>query len=347
MHQYLFDITVLGSAQVGKKTFAKCKFLRSFTDQEYMVTIGADISLKTVEIDETIVELRFRIFSCARHWWDKTRKGNLGILVRGANGAIILYDLTNSKSLELIPQWIQIVKDNAGNIPILLVGNKLDLTQQREISQDDIESIKEKYRIISSMEISVKTGENMDNMFLNLATIILKNIKINKLDRSEVDEYKNRMRKYINQAENGVNLPNDHKNLAESVEPLKNAINAKIRKKERNETIVYGYVLLIRCCLDLLKEPILLTDKKKFQTNIDQAYKSIHDILRRDKSIVYNTHVIMGMFLGIDQTRQFENKYKVKAPIARPILPKNWFLYAVYLIIVIAILIFLKVLLPT
>ena len=75
--------------------------------------------------------------------------------------------------------------------------------------------------------------------------------------------------------------------------------------------------------------------------------ESIHDILRRDKSIVYNTHGIMGMFLGIDQTRQFENKYKVKAPILRPILPKNWFLYAIYLIIVIAILIFLKVLLPT
>lgn len=347
MIKYVIHIAVLGSENVGKKTFAKGKFLDSFFDQDYMLTTGAEISLKTVEIDEKIVTLCFRTFSCAQYWWDKTIKSNLGILVRGAHGAIILYDVTKSKSTEQIPLWIQIVKDNAGNIPILLVGNKLDLKEQREILQDDIESIKEKYGIISSMEISVKTGENMDNMFLNLATIILKNIKINKLDRSEVDEYKNRMRKYINQAENGVNLPNDHKNLAESVEPLKNAINAKIRKKERNETIVYGYVLLIRCYLDLLKEPILLTDKKKFQTNIDQAYKSIHDILRRDKSIVYNTHIIMGMFLGIDQTRQFENKYKVKAPILRPILPKNWFLYAIYLIIVIAILIFLKVLLPT
>ena len=177
MYQYLFDITVLGSEHVGKKTFAKGKFLQSFSDLNYMLTIGAEISLKTIEIDETIVRLRFRTFSCAQYRWDKTRKGNLGFLVRGSHGAIILYDVTNSKSIEQITRWIQIVKENAGDIPILLAGNKLDLKEQRELSQEQIETIKKEYDIASALEISAKTGENVEKLFSNLTNLILNQFK--------------------------------------------------------------------------------------------------------------------------------------------------------------------------
>lgn len=345
MYDLLFDVTVLGSEQVGKKTFAKCKFLDSFNDQDYMLTIGMDISLKTVEIDETIVKLRFSICSCAQYWWEGTLKGILQSLVSGAYGAIILYDTTNSKSLERIPQWIKVVKDNAGEVPILLVGNKLDLKQQREITKEQIESIKNEYDIASSMEISLKTGENMDKMVSNLTRMILNSYKSIAKGRIDVDEYKNRMITYINQTEEGTNLPNDYQNLAELIERLKNAINTSIRRNERKENIVYGYILLIRNCFDLLKEPILLRDEESLQTNINQAYKSIYDILRRDRSIYYNTRVIMMMILGTDQTRQFYSKYNVKKPRSfKPILPENWYLYALYLIFVIVILILLKAL---
>ena len=344
MSGYPFDISVLGSEHVGKKTFANCKFLDSFTDKDYMSTIGMDVSLKKVEINETIVKLRFSTFSCAQYWWAGTLNGILGHMVRGAYGAIILYDITNSKSIEQISQWIQIVKNNAGDIPILLAGNKLDLKEQREISKEQIETIKNEHNIASSMEISVKTGENMEKMVSKLARMVLNSYKSIAKARIDVDDYKKRIITYINQAEEGVNIPNDYQNLAELVEWLKNAINTSIRKNERKENIVYGYVLLIRICFDFIKEPILLLDKDLLQTNIDQAYKSIHDILRRDRSIYYNTHGIMRIFLGIDQTRQFYSKYKVKAPRSlKPILPKNWYLYAFYLTIVIVILILLKV----
>jgi len=344
MYDLLFDVTVLGSGQVGKKTFAKCKFL-DFNDHDYMFSIGMDFSLKTVEIDETIVKLRFIIYSCAQYWWEETPKSILPSMVRGAFGAIILYDVTNSKSLERIPQWIKVVKDNAGEVPILLVGNKLDLKQEREITIEQIEKIKNEHDIASSMEISVKTGENMEKMVSNLTRMILNSYKSIAKARIDVDEYKKRMITYINQAEEGVNLPDDYQNLAELIERLKNAINTSIHRNERKEKIVYGYVLLIRNCFDLLKEPILLLDKEILQTNIDQAYKSIHDILRRDRSIYYNTHLMMMMFLGTDQTRQFFSKYKVKEPRSlKPILPKKWYLYALYLIFAIVIFILLKAL---
>ena len=177
MYDLLFDIAILGSEDVGKKTLAKSKFLDSFDDQDYMLTIGINISIKTIKVDQTRVKLFFRIFSDKQYWWRKTRKGNLGINMSGACGAIILYDVTNSKSLDRVPQWIQIVKDNAGDIPIFLVGNKLDLKKQRNISKEQIETFRKKYELTSVLEISAKTGENVEKMFSNLANLVLNHVK--------------------------------------------------------------------------------------------------------------------------------------------------------------------------
>ena len=177
MYNILFEIAILGSEHVGKKTLAKSKFLDSFGDQDYMSTIGMIFSKKTVKIDQTIVMLLIRTFSDKHRWWIKSPKGNLGNNMRGTKGAIVLYDITNSKSLERGPQWIQIVKDNAGDIPILLVGNKLDLKEQREVSKEQIEKIKNEYNIASALEISVKTGENVEKLFSDLTNLILNQFK--------------------------------------------------------------------------------------------------------------------------------------------------------------------------
>jgi len=58
--------------------------------------------------------------------------------------------------------------------PILLVGNKLDLEENREVSKEQVEKFKEKHDISSSMEISLKTGENVEEMFMDITRIILK-----------------------------------------------------------------------------------------------------------------------------------------------------------------------------
>ena len=173
MYDYLIDIAILGSEHVGKKTLAKSKFLDSFGDQDFMLTIGMIFSNKTVKIDQTIVKLCIRIFSDKQYWWDNTRRGPLGMNMSGSHGAIILYDITNAKSLKRGPQWIQIVKDNARDIPILLVGNKLDLEEQREVSKEQAEEIKNKHSLASVMEISVKTEENLEKMISTLTDLIM------------------------------------------------------------------------------------------------------------------------------------------------------------------------------
>ena len=171
--EYLFDIAVLGSEQVGKKTLAKSKVLGSFSDLDYMSTTGIDFASKTIEIGNTAAKLLIRIYNHKQLWWKNNSKITLEILVRHTHGAIILYDLTNLKSLEQTPQWIQIVRNNAGNIPILLVGNKSDLVRQREITNEHIEKVIQKHGVASSMEISATTGENIERMLINLTSKIL------------------------------------------------------------------------------------------------------------------------------------------------------------------------------
>ena len=171
--EYLFDIAVLGSEQVGKKTLAKSKVLGSFSDLDYMSTTGIDFASKTIEIGNTAAKLLIRVYNHKQLWWKNNDKINLEILVRHTHGAIILYDLTNLKSLEQTPQWIQIVRNNAGDIPIILVGNKSDLVRQREITNEHIEKVIQKHGVASSMEISATTGENIERMLINLTSKIL------------------------------------------------------------------------------------------------------------------------------------------------------------------------------
>ena len=155
MIKYTIHIAVLGSENVGKKMLARCKFFGQIGTPFNLDTLriyGWELAVKTLEIDFVKAKMIFHILSHEHYWWDKTTPINAETQVRGKKGAIILYDITNQESLELIPQWIKIVKDNAGDIPIFLVGNKLDLTQQREITKEQIEKIKASLNRIENKE---------------------------------------------------------------------------------------------------------------------------------------------------------------------------------------------------
>ncbi|MFX0037483.1 MAG: Rab family GTPase [Candidatus Hermodarchaeota archaeon] len=92
-------------------------------------------------------------------------------LIRGCNGVFLVYDITNIESLSRIPEWIHSIREICGNIPIVLLGNKSDLENLREISKEqDIEFVK-KYEISGRYEISIKTGKNVNLPFQKISEI--------------------------------------------------------------------------------------------------------------------------------------------------------------------------------
>jgi len=165
-YDYTFKVCVFADKDVGKETLAKSNFLN-----RHFHMIGVESTSKDVEFCGKNIRLQFWIISDDRerfqHIWKQYIKGSLGV--------ILMYDITNAKTLKMVSEWCQMVKDCRKDIPILLVGNKIDLEEQREVSKDRVDKFKENHDISSSMEISLKTRENVEKMFLRLTEMLLEN----------------------------------------------------------------------------------------------------------------------------------------------------------------------------
>jgi len=83
----------------------------------------------------------YPLFLLVEHIWDFGGEERFKFLLsqycKGQDGAIIIYDITNSSTLNQLPDWIQIIRQTSGNIPIMLIGNKLDLEESREVSREE------------------------------------------------------------------------------------------------------------------------------------------------------------------------------------------------------------------
>ncbi|TFG07400.1 MAG: GTP-binding protein [Promethearchaeota archaeon] len=92
---------------------------------------------------------------------------------RGSLGALLIFDLTSYESFEHLPQWIEEIRANVkSDIPLLLVGNKSDLVDQRAVSLDEINNFTENFNLYY-METSAKTGEGVGDCFYILACLMV------------------------------------------------------------------------------------------------------------------------------------------------------------------------------
>ena len=85
-----------------------------------------------------------------------------------------MFDEANAESLSWVSRRIQIIKENLDYVPpILLVGNKADLEENQDISEEQIVQFKKNNELSSSMEISLKTGENVEKAFIKLTEMMI------------------------------------------------------------------------------------------------------------------------------------------------------------------------------
>ncbi len=89
-----------------------------------------------------------------------------------------MYDITKYSSLRNIEDWLiafkESLSDDKKEIPILMVGGKLDLSKERMISRRSAKKVSKKYKIVKNFECSSKTGENVDKIFEFLTGSIIK-----------------------------------------------------------------------------------------------------------------------------------------------------------------------------
>ncbi|KAG2470446.1 RAB43 protein, partial [Polypterus senegalus] len=167
-YDFLFKIVLIGDAGVGKTCVVQ-RFKSGIFVERQGNTIGVDFTMKTVDIQGKRVKLQI---------WDTAGQERFRTITqsyyRSANGAIIAYDISKSSSFHSVPRWIEDVRRYAGsNIVQLLIGNKSDLNNLREVPFDEAEALARQYEAIDAIETSAKDASNVETAFTKMATELM------------------------------------------------------------------------------------------------------------------------------------------------------------------------------
>jgi len=162
-----FKLCIFGAGGVGKTTLIK-RFVTKIFEDDIKMTIGADFSIKNVEVEGRTVTLRI---------WDFAGEERFRVLLpsfaKGADGGIFMFDITRYSSMKDIDDWLSIFEyfgsGSQNKIPIIMVGGKIDLENKRSIDKEEAIQLSEKFNLHGYFECSAKTGENVEKIFEYLA----------------------------------------------------------------------------------------------------------------------------------------------------------------------------------
>ncbi|MFW9911521.1 MAG: Rab family GTPase [Candidatus Thorarchaeota archaeon] len=164
----MFKLVFLGEGAVGKTSLVGRYVYDSF-EGDYLATIGTDIHVKTVQVDETMVKLVV---------WDIAGQDDFAQLrkayYQNASGSFFVFDCTRPETLERIGEWVEALYGVTKTIPLVLVENKIDL--ECKIDSAEIEKIVKKYGF-THVRTSAKEDTNVEEAFIQMTREILEKTK--------------------------------------------------------------------------------------------------------------------------------------------------------------------------
>ena len=168
---YLFKYIIIGDSAVGKSNIL-LRYVHDNFIEEFQSTIGVEFGAKNIQLNEKIYRIQI---------WDTAGQENFRSITRAyyknSACACIVYDITQRNSFENIKSWIEdCKKQSPKTVFLILIGNKKDLEDKRQISYDEGEEFARKNNMLF-FETSAKTGENIENVFLTSAQKIAENIE--------------------------------------------------------------------------------------------------------------------------------------------------------------------------
>ena len=180
-YDYLFKLVLIGDSCVGKS----CLLIRFADDdftENYVTTIGVDFRFRTMTLLNKAVKLQI---------WDTAGQERYRTITnayyRGADGIIMVFDISNRESFLHLRDWLKEVEKNAPESTQLMVfGNKSDLNAEREVSQSDLEKFT-KETGIPVIETSAKNSSNVEKGFVSLTSKLIEK-KMDEGDEGENNE---------------------------------------------------------------------------------------------------------------------------------------------------------------
>ena len=158
----------LGNSTVGKTSFI-LRFAKNTFNTSYISTIGIDFLSKNILLPNGE---KYKVLFYDTAGQEKYRSIAFN-LMKGAEGIILMYDVTKRKTFESITEWVESIKEAKGeNFPVVLIGNKCDLNEEREIDKEEGEN-EAKNNGYLFFETSNKDGTNVEEATIALISKVV------------------------------------------------------------------------------------------------------------------------------------------------------------------------------
>ncbi len=166
-YSYTFKILLLGDGAVGKTALVQ-RFVHGKFQKAYLMTIGMEPYSRYETIND--VKVCYSLWDIAGQ---ERFKAMRGMFFRGARGGLITFDLTRRQTFDNVENWIKEARNESPNSIYILVGNKNDLSDLREVEYEEGVEKAKALNCIDYIETSALTGENVENAFYKIGVTLL------------------------------------------------------------------------------------------------------------------------------------------------------------------------------
>ena len=168
---YLLKYIIIGDSAVGKSNIL-LRYIHDRFNEEFHSTIGVEFGAKNLQIDDKIYRIQI---------WDTAGQETFRSITRAyyknSVCACVVYDISNRTTFDNIKSWVEDCKKlSPKTVLMILVGNKIDLEDKREVTYDEGSIFAQKNGMIF-FECSAKTGKNIEQIFMESTKEVSKRIK--------------------------------------------------------------------------------------------------------------------------------------------------------------------------
>ena len=162
-----FKLIIVGDSGVGKSCLS-IKATKNYFEDQYAPTVGFEFLSFNLKINNMIIKLQI---------WDtcgqEAYRSLINSFYRNSSLAVLIYSIDSMHSFENLESWLNDIKTQSNpDIKIILIGNKVDLEDKREVPKESGDKFCKSNKLCFFMETSAKTGFNAQNLFIEVGKIL-------------------------------------------------------------------------------------------------------------------------------------------------------------------------------
>ncbi|XP_005139541.1 ras-related protein Rab-25 [Melopsittacus undulatus] len=180
-YNFVFKVVLIGESGVGKTNLLS-RFTRNEFNHDSRTTIGVEFSTRSILVGDSVVKAQI---------WDtaglERYRAITSAYYRGAVGALVVFDITKHQTYDVVERWLKELYDHAEpSIVVMLVGNKTDLAQAREVPMEEAKMFADNNGLLF-VETSALDSTNVEQAFETILTEIFRKVQQQKQRSSQTN----------------------------------------------------------------------------------------------------------------------------------------------------------------